>query len=516
MFQALSKSKVLRHTWRLLTAIFGGAVAGLALPRINQGYFIFLSVALILVAVRNRGFWTSYGLGFAAGVCFYASQATWMSAYLGPVPWLALATLEAFIFATGIAVISLVWTFLEHRIRKNNPYRLVIIATAIACMWVSREWFAANYPYGGYAWSRLAQTQADTVLARWAYWGGMSAISFSVAFLSAMSVLLVVHRRNRPWIALASMALVILIPTFTFISIDSAKTLTVASVQGNANAGLFANPEPGSILAKHLTATNLLMRDSKFDQVQVVVWPENASDIDPTSNPIAKEVVENLVDTRLKKPLVLGAVTYRGPDIYNSVLQFEPGKSVVDYYDKMRPVPFAEYVPDRPFWNSLAPDLIGLITHGFSFGTRDGILNVAGTKAGTLICFEITIDEVMHDLVSGGAQILFSQANNSDFGHTDETFQQETIARLQAIATGRSVVHVSTVGVTEMIYPDGTVSQVLPPFKRGYLIDTLPLKSDLTVAMRFYGWFDWMSNLATAAMLILAVFWRLRNQRNQT
>jgi apolipoprotein N-acyltransferase len=165
-------------------------------------------------------------------------------------------------------------------------------------------------------------------------------------------------------------------------------------------------------------------------------------------------------------------------------------------------VPFAEYVPDRPFWYSLAPSLIGLIQRGFDFGTHSGVFRVAGVHAGSLICFEIAIDDLPHQLVSEGAQVILSQANNADFGHTDETFQQEALARLQAIATGRSIVHVSTVGVTEVIRPDGSVSAYLKPFTRGYLIQRVALKSDLTPAMRFYGWVDDLA-LATAALVLV-------------
>jgi apolipoprotein N-acyltransferase len=282
------------------------------------------------------------------------------------------------------------------------------------------------------------------------------------------------------------------------------QSLKVAAVQGNANAGLFANPNPGSILAKHVRVSKVLARDPRSKGVSFVVWPENASDQNPLTNSMAALQVYQVSNQLLNEPLFVGTVTWQGDNAYNSVLLFDPAKSKVAIYNKRRPVPFAEYVPDRPFWFAIAPDLIGLINHGFTAGTKPGIFQVAGTRVGSLICFEIGIDDLSHDLVSHGAKMILSQANNADFGHTDETFQQESLARLQAISTGRSVVHVSTVGVTELILPNGAIRERIPAFKAGYVVGQLPLSDELTPAMRFYGWADALALTSTGLLLLLA------------
>jgi apolipoprotein N-acyltransferase len=258
-------------------------------------------------------------------------------------------------------------------------------------------------------------------------------------------------------------------------------------------------------LAKHVRESKVLAKDPKARGLDFVVWPENASDQNPLTNAFAALQVYRVSNQLLKAPLFLGTVTWQGDKAYNSVLLFDPSKSKIAQYNKRRPVPFAEYVPDRPFWFAIAPDLIGLINHGFSSGNRPGIFQVAGTRVGSLICFEIGIDDLSHDLVTGGARMILSQANNSDFGHTDETFQQEALARLQAISTGRAVVHVSTVGVTELILPNGKVTQQIPAFKPGYVLGRLPLTNELTPAMRFYGWVDALALCITGLLLAFAI-----------
>jgi apolipoprotein N-acyltransferase len=182
-----------------------------------------------------------------------------------------------------------------------------------------------------------------------------------------------------------------------------------------------------------------------------------------------------------------------------------PDTGATDWYDKKRPVPFAEYVPDRDFWYSIAPDLIGLINRGYTFGERDGIFEVNNSKLGTLICFEIAIDDIGRELVTDGAELILSQTNNADFGYSDETYQQAAFARLRSIETGRVVVNVSTVGVTAIYSPDGSVIDQIPSFKPGVMLEELPLRNAVTPAMNLGPVFDLVANLAALALIVLSL-----------
>lgn len=511
--------------WRPSVALLGGLLAGPALPRAGIWPLIFASVGMLIWSVRRVGFWAGFGIGFIGGAAFYASQSVWMSAYLGPEPWLALAVLEGIIFGFGMGAIALIWRNHDSNASRLGIWDKPLLITALALAWVAREWLSGHLPYGGYQWSRLGQPVVGTVFERWAFWGGISAVSLAVAIVAITAFVIIdsllasaktlgstnlgIWKRSKaPTLAIMIPALVaILVPIFTVVpngQNGQSRLVKVAAVQGNANAGLFANPIPGSILAKHARESNRLSKDPNAKNLDFVVWPENASDQDPLTNPMAALQIYRVSNQLLKSPLFVGAVTWKGNLAFNSVLLFDPNKSEVAFYNKRRPVPFAEYVPDRPFWYSLAPDLIGLINHGFTAGNRAGIFQVSDYKVGSLICFEIGIDDLSHDLVSNGAQIILSQANNSDFGHTDETFQQESLARLQAIATGRSVVHVSTVGVTELILPNGQITQQIPAFKPGYVLGKLPLSTYLTPAMRFYGWADVLALASTSIFLFMS------------
>ncbi len=92
-------------------------------------------------------------------------------------------------------------------------------------------------------------------------------------------------------------------------------------------------------------------------------------------------------------PLVFGTITKRDDRYYNTSLAWEPGASAPsDHYDKKRPVPFGEYVPDRAFYAAIVPDLIGMVARDYVPGTREGVLEVSGMRLGSAICFDITAE----------------------------------------------------------------------------------------------------------------------------
>jgi apolipoprotein N-acyltransferase len=505
---------------RLLLAVVGGVCSSLAMPREGIWPLIFVSVALLLASIYRQKFSTALFIGFVGGLSFYLSQIEWLSLYLGPVPWLALSVLEAAIFAIGMATTAAVWAWLDQKLPKTWA-GASLTALTIAIIWTSREWVSITLPYGGFPWSRLAQTQSESILAKWVYLGGLGWLTFLVAALSALLVITAIsffkHGFRIKHLALpaVSYALIFAIPALMFIPSNAeAGTLTVGSVQGNANAGLFSNEVRGTILNNHLSASKLLQSLPLRSSMDVVVWPENASDISPLSDIGAAAKITDFVDNKIKVPLILGAISSRGEELYNSSVLWEPGVGPTDWYDKKRPVPFAEYVPDRDFWYQLAPDLIGLVSRGYNFGTRDGIFSIQNkADAGVLICFEIAIDDIGRDLVSEGAQVIFSQTNNADFGHSDETYQQGAFAKLRAIETGRAIVNISTVGLSMVYAPDGTKLDSLPVFEPGAMITQVPLRTSKTPAMIIGSSVDLFFNLAAALITMIVLMTWLRGRK---
>nr|WP_218869022.1 apolipoprotein N-acyltransferase [Leifsonia psychrotolerans] len=484
----------------VLLAAGAGVVLDAAFPDRNWWMLAPVGVALMLIALLGRGPWTGLVVGLVAGLSFWAVHISWLTLYLGPVPWLALAGLEAIFFGVGMALIAVVLQW-GPRVWPSALGRLGMVPVVVAGLWTAREAWSAVWPYGGFAWGRVAISQSESPFNSLVVWVGMSGLTFVVVWLSALVVQLLREEHlaalTRAGVAIGAVALLLVLPAWPTIQ---SGTTRLAAVQGASDAGLFAHNAPGQILNDHASATLPLVGD----KVDFVVWPENASDIDPTRSAEAAKIV-NYISTAMDAPLITGTITERDGLFYNTSLLWKAGQGAVQWYDKVHPVPFAEYMPDRAFWRPFAPQLIDLISRDYQIGTRSNVFDINGIRAGIAICFDIADDQLVHEMVERKAEIILAQTNNADFGHTDESVQQLAIARLRAIEAGRTVVNISTVGSSAIIAPDGSTIASLPTWVPGSMVETVPLSTTVTPAMAAGRGIEWLLSglgLAGAALCV--------------
>lgn len=516
---------VTRPLWLALAlAVVSGPITDAAHP--DQGIWplVFVGVACVLVALRGRTFWSGALVGFVAGLSFYLVHISWASLYLGPVPWVALSTLESLFVAVGAGTIAVVYRY-AGRAWPTALGRLGLVPVVVAGLWTAREAISAVWPYGGFSWGRIAFSQSESPFAPLVAWVGVSGLSFLLVWLVALAIELALwvplpfgtfsgdargeERYRAPLggsartlVAVGAVALVLVVPAWPTITEGS---MRVAAVQGNSKAGYFDVRDPGDILTDNISATLPVVDDD----LDVVVWPENGSDLDPLEVPQAAKALDYVSDAA-NAPLVVGTVTQRGDEIFNTSMLWRAGEGMLDFYDKKHPVPFGEYVPDRAFWEPFAPELIGLIQRDYTPGTTDPVFDIDGVIAGISICFDIVDDQLIHDMIDNGADVIFAQTNNADFGRTDENEQQLAITRLRAIETSRSVVNVSTVAATALLGPDGSTIGELPSFEAGALVGEVPLSTVVTPAMSLGRGIEWLVSGLGLAGLVLALTVRPR------
>ncbi|MFC6355619.1 apolipoprotein N-acyltransferase [Luethyella okanaganae] len=500
----LQRSAATMPFWvALLLAAGAGAMLDGAFP--DRGWWVLapIAVALFLSALVGRGPWTGMLLGLVTGLSFWSVHISWLTLYLGPVPWLALACLQAIFFAIGASLITVVLTW-GPRTWPTRLGRLGMVPIVVAGLWTAREAFTAVWPYGGFAWGRLAISQSESPFGPLVAWVGVSGLGFLLAWLAALGVQLVRERAFsvswRGGIAMAAVALLLAFPAWPTIQ---SGTTRLAAVQGNADAGLFADYSPGEILQDHVSATLPLVGED----VDMVVWPENSADIDPLRAPQAAKVLD-YISRQMGTPLVTGTITHRDEKYYNTSLLWKAGVGAVDIYDKVHPVPFAEYMPDRAFWRPFAPSLIDLISRDYTSGTQNNVFDIDGVIAGVAICFDIADDQLIKEMISNDAEIILAQTNNADFGRadnqTDESVQQLAIARMRAIEAGRTVVNISTVGTSAIVAPDGSTIDSLPTFTSGAMVQTVPLSNTVTPAIAVGRGIEWLVSGVGLAGLLLA------------
>lgn len=458
-------------------AVFGGIVLGLSFPAVGAWPLAVVGVAILLWTLIGRGIWSSLLIGLIGGAFFWGPLIHWLTLYLGPVPWLGLAGVQT----VYMALCAVAMSFVINRgptMWPSATARLIYIPLIVAGLWTTRESIAAVWPYGGFAWGRLAQSQSESPFGLLVAWVGTAGLSFIIAWLAAFSVEII---RTRTVFRLGGIVIIaiILLAAFPRFPIESTQTLRVAAVQGNTKSGLFDHVEPGQNVIDHTQTTLTYVKNP----VDLVIWPENAADVDPLRDEQSAKVLDYL-SRKYNAPFIVGTITKPADDVYfNSSLVWEASRGVIAQYDKIHPVPFAEYMPNRDFFHALAPDLVDMVTHDYSFGTRSNVVSVNGVNLGLSICFDIVDDQQIYEMASRGAQVIIAQTNNADFGTSEESVQQLAIAKLRAIESGRSVVNISTVGVSAIIRPDGSIQSSIPAHERGAMTENVALTTTTTPAM---------------------------------
>lgn len=481
----------------LIAATVAGASLDLAFPESGWWPIAFVSVAVALWTLRGRSLPAAFLVSLVFAVSFYLTHLVWVSQFLGPMPWVALAGLESVLFGAGGVLIALAYRWTA-RLRPG-PRRLVAVPTLVAGLWVLRETVMGTWPYGGFPWARTGLALAGSPLAEAASWVGITGLSFLTVFVCASALEWTPWKGWPTWVpAGVVLAIMALIPQFPT---EPAGTLTIGWVQGNGPSGYFDAKVPGDVLDSQAKASAPLAGR----EMDLLVWPEGAVDSDPLLNSESAGRLDRLVSD-MGAPALVNAATTRQGETFNTSLLWT-GEGATQLHDKVNPVPFGEYVPDRWFYQALAPDLIGLIQREYTSGSNPPVIDVAGTRIGLAICFDVIYDNVIHESVTAGAQLYVFQTNNADFRGTDENLQQLAIARMRAIETGRAVVNVSTTGTSQAILKDGTVLAELADDVAGAQVSELPLYTGTTLATLLMPWtgpaLSWasVSALATSAFL---------------
>jgi apolipoprotein N-acyltransferase len=503
-----------RWPWRTALALLGGLALLLAFPGFDRPALAPLGVAALALAVRGQRARSGLWLGLVFGAAFFVPLLSWTGVYVGSVPWLALALWEALhlgLLGAATAVTS----------------RLRWWPLWAAALWVADEALRGRLVLGGFPWGRLGLSQTRGPLLSLAAYGGVPLVSFAVALTGTLlaGALLALARAWRasaeaeerhPALRAAALAVagVLVVPLVGGLAwlplpgsslTDGGPTRTVAVIQGNVpRAGLEFNAQRRAVLDNHVQQTLRLaadVRSGEQAQPDLVVWPENSSDIDPYLNDDANREISRAAQA-VGAPILVGAIVEGpGDHIRNTAIVWDPVTGPGQTYVKRHPVPLAEYVPARSFFRFFSKQ-VDLVRHDQVAGERVGTLDLGGARVGDVICFEVVYDSLVQDVVDAGAGMIVVQTNNATFGFTDESAQQLAMSRLRAVEFGRTVVIAATSGISAVVAPDGSVVRASSLFTPATFVEGIAQRSSTTVAQRVGAGPEWVLTAVGVAALI--------------
>ncbi len=436
-------------------ALGAGALVALAMPPWGFWPLAVIGVMLFEVALgadpprRER-----FVLGYLFG-------AGWM--YLG-MGWMVQLTLPGYVVAGSVFALYHATAAL---IAPGGPWRVIGRPAAHTLAEVVRF----SFPFGGVPLASLGISQVGGPFLGVARLGGVILITwlvFQLGFALAGPAPRVpaFARRFRPGasgspLGLLGVLAVVIVTIVSFIAptgSPTGETMSVAAVQGGGEQGTSALEVPSSLVTqRHLEATATIADDAGVD---LVLWPENTIDITTFEGSAIHEQLAAEA-ARLDAPIAVG-VTEDSPDgsqFVNAQVVVAPSGEIVDRYEKVRRVPFGEYVPLRGLLEALGAP-VDQIRRDAVAGSGPAVIELPdGTKLAVVISWEVFFGGRAREGVKEGAEAIINPTNGSSYTGTIVQTQQVASSRLRAVENGRWVVQTAPTGFTAIVDADGTVLQ---------------------------------------------------------
>lgn len=472
---------------RIALAVVSGAVVYTSYAPLGWWIAAIGGIGMLYAALSP---WGKHRVGPGLGVVIamvhsltlYLLVLPWIGELVGTFPYVALAVW------LSIYAIALGWGG-AHLARRRWGF------AAFPLFYLAVEFVRDTVPFGGFPWVRLAWGQVEGPLANLMPWGGPALVTVVTALIGT-SLFVVVFRSGLRHIGAVTALVPLALAVVAGFGINrpgpTVGEVNVAAIQGNVpRLGLDFNAQRRAVLANHVRMTNQLAEDIKQQNlpgVDLVLWPENSSDVNPFTDEQARSLIDSAVNA-VGAPALVGTLTRDEVGERNTMQVFSPGDAgsdttvVGDHHYKKYLQPFGETMPMRDFFRQFSDyvDLAG----DFKPGDGPGVVDMNGITVGVATCYEVIFDDAFYESIRNGAQILATPTNNATFGFSDMTYQQLAMSRMRAMETDRAVVVPATSGVSAIVHPDGSVSQQTNIFQAKYLVEQLPLRDSVTPAVRF-------------------------------
>jgi len=459
-----------------ILAIASGLLLFAAFPPFTLWPAAFLGAALFFLLLADEKLSRRFLLALLAGGAFFAPLLHWSSIYVGSLPWSILALGESLIFSL-IALAPI----------KRSIYGAIVFASSFTLI----ELLRMKAPFGGFGWGRIGFTQVDSLQMFYPIIGVVG-VSFIALFLSALLVV-------NPRFSFVFIPIIALSFFDVNLNTPSGKSLKIVAVQGSVpELGLEFNQRALAVLNNHIDAT------SKQSNADLVIWPENASDVDPITNLKARQGIAELIE-EIEKPLLIGAVEQRVSGPLNSSLFYGADGGLLSRYVKQDLAPFGEYIPLRSISEIISP--LARQVRDFIPGDNWVKHRVNNIEFQSLICFEVLDDD---HIQSGAvdAEFFVAQTNNATFGDSYQAAQQLQITRARAAELSRQFAVVSTTGYTAHIDQNGKVLTAAEQFKPVALEMEIEAFKDRATTVR--GSLFWTGILSV--LCLLCVFGQRRSR----
>jgi apolipoprotein N-acyltransferase len=454
-------------------------------------------VPLLITIARRPNSSTAFVLGLITGALFFFGSCYWLTYAMvryGGIPGIIAYPLlvpGALVLALFPAMFSLV---LARAVTRWGTRSLFFAPL----LWTPLEW--ARLGVTGQLWNAIGYSQAyQPSLIQAARFGGVYAVGFLILTVNAALAYLLIKRTARALlVSIIALAVVALVVALSFYSSHTASladqvgpTTVVVALQPNVPMEPTQSvAEMEALVERHLRMSEAALRaweDGSFEtngaaavvdearkkqlaaarteSPRVVVWPESPMNFQYANDTRFRETVAAFTTRNRASVLFNSLEPAPAGGAYNAaVLVNEEGRPVAQY-DKIRLLPFGEYVP-LPRWLP-GVNLIPVMVGDFTPGTNYPLMDLGGARAGVFICFESAFPSITRRFADEGADVLINISNDGYLGPTPVMRQHLANTVFRAVETGRPVLRVTNTGITAYISERGEVRDAT----RGFVPD---------------------------------------------
>lgn len=368
------------------------------------------------------------------------------------------------LFAVMHGVASLVASRVS---RTRTTHRTALIVTHSLVEAARLSW-----PFGGVPLATLAISQASSPLSVFAPLLGTIGLG--------VLTMCIALKLMRPKVLLVVCVLGLVSLTWNETH-NTGRQLDITYVQGGGEQGTHAiYSDERKVFETHLQATKKIAPNSTRD---LVIWPENV--VNKTGDGLFIDSVEYkelaAEAKRLNVPFMVGITEDSGSTGFtNAQIVIEPSGVISGRYDKVRRVPFGEYMPMRTLLSSIGADT-QLVPRDARVGDARAWLDIADTRAAVAISWEVFFGGRVNEGVSDGATFIVNPTNGSSYTWTILQTQQLASSKLRAREQGRWLVQVSPTGFSAFVSPTGQVFKKTGVSQQGIVDHTISLREGRTL-----------------------------------
>ena len=461
-----------------------GALVALSIPPWGWWPLAFVGLGALMWATEDVDARKRWWTGVAFGLGMFLPGLWWMTEFHFFGTFLVMLLETAFV-AGGVAL------------APPRRWRVVTVPAALVLAEAARS----TVPFGGLPMAGIPLGQVAGPLGATARLGGELLVLGGAA---AVGAALNEAARRRLFTAVATVGVVALVSVAGAIAPnggDPVQRVDVALVQGGGPRGFRAvDTDPRDVFDRHVAAS-----DGIRAGIDLVLWPEDVVDVtEPVLKTEEGDELAALAD-RLDTTLVAGVVEDISDDRFaNAAVTWGADGEFGGRYDKVRRVPFGEYVPGRSLIDRVAD--LSAIPRDAVPGKHPGLLHSEAGDLGVVISFEVFFADRARAAVRAGGEVLLVPTNAASYSTSQVPTTEVAAARLRAIETGRDVLQAAPTGYTAVIDHLGRVRQRSVLGRREVLHDTVALRHGRTLYRRFGD----VPVLWLAGVALAAGWWRRR------